>query len=82
MDSRPVSWYGVTFFRGNDGKCQHNPALRNLDPTLLDTGLRRYDGYSKDSFRGNAEWVTYFMDHTPCESLRIRFLKNVATSAT
>ena len=19
MDSRPVSWYGVTFFRGNDG---------------------------------------------------------------
>ena len=21
MDSRPVSWYGVTFFRGNDGGC-------------------------------------------------------------
>ena len=23
LDSRPVSEYGVTFFRGNDGKCQH-----------------------------------------------------------
>ena len=25
LDSHPVSWYGVTFFRGNDGKCHHNP---------------------------------------------------------